>query len=112
MRSRTSKVTSAINHWTHRYISWQVVCSFQSVLLRTPSRRIATAQTSTKTVQNKVTIVPIIMERAKCYLLLKELNMCLKDMQRVVDSGDERMLFDFNCLESLREASKNTPESF
>jgi hypothetical protein len=52
------------------------------------------------------------MERAKCYLLLKELNMCLKDMQRVVDSGDERMLFDFNCLESLREASKNTPESF
>lgn len=52
------------------------------------------------------------MERAKCYLLLKELNLCLKDMQRVVDSGDERMLFDFGCLESLREASKNTPESF
>lgn len=52
------------------------------------------------------------MERAKCYLLLKELNLCLKDMQRVVDSGDERMLFDLNCLESLREASKLSPENF
>ena len=33
-------------------------------------------------------------------------------LQVMRNSGDERMLFDFNCLESLREASKNIPESF
>lgn len=45
-----------------------------------------------------INLVPIIMERAKCYLLLKELNLCLKDMLKIVDSGDKRMMFDFICL--------------
>jgi hypothetical protein len=42
------------------------------------------------------------MERANCYLLLKELNLCLRDMQKVVDSGDRRMMFDYGCLEALK----------
>lgn len=71
---------------------------FQAVLRKTPLKRTAIAQTSKRTVFYFVNVVPIIMERASCYLLLKELNLCLKDMQKVVDSGDKKMTFDYGCL--------------
>lgn len=31
-------------------------------------------------------------------------------MQKIMDSGDTKMAFDYFCLDSLREASKHTHE--
>ena len=39
------------------------------------------------------------------------MNFCLKDMQKIVDSGDTKMKFDYVCLDSLKEASKNSNEA-
>lgn len=38
----------------------------------------------------------------KCYLLLKELNYCLRDMEKLADLGLKEIKFDHSCLDSLK----------
>lgn len=45
-------------------------------------------------------------------MLLKELNLCLRDLEKIIDLGDPIAKFDYCCLAALKEASKNTTVSF
>jgi tetratricopeptide (TPR) repeat protein len=44
--------------------------------------------------------------------VLKELNLCLKDLEKSIELGDSLSRFDFCCLASLKEASKGTADSY
>jgi tetratricopeptide (TPR) repeat protein len=53
-----------------------------------------------------------LLSRTKCYIYLKELNLSLKDMEKLIELGDKHVEFDFHCLSALKEASKSEEDNF
>jgi tetratricopeptide (TPR) repeat protein len=51
----------------------------------------------------------ILLIRAKCYMILKELNSALSDMSRIIEiTNDKMVIFDRDSLTALKSASMSS----